>query len=100
MKRTTIFLEEGAERDLKALAERRGEPMASLVREAIAEYIVHQGSEVRELSFVAAGRSGHSEIADRHEEFLWGGLSPHGDGEGAARAPRRRASKPKPRAKR
>jgi len=93
MKRTTVFLEEGAERDLKALAARRGEPLASLVREAIADYLVHQGSEARELSFVGAGHSGHSDIAERHEELLWGDLAPHGEVPSpAAASPKRRRS--------
>ena len=96
MKRTTIFLDEGAERDLKALASRKGAPVASLVREAIADYIVHQaGSEVRELSFVGAGRSGRADIAERHEELLFDELGPHGPAKRPARAPRRRASRSK-----
>lgn len=91
MKRTTVFLDEGAERDLKALASRKGAPVASLVREAIADYIVHQaGSEVRELSFVGAGRSGRSDVAERHEEYLWDELEPHGSAKRPARAPRPR----------
>ncbi len=77
MRRTTIFLDEGAERDLKALAARREEPMANLVREAIAQYLVRSADEVRELSFVGAGRSGRSDIAETHEELLWGELAPH-----------------------
>ena len=77
MRRTTIFLDEGAERDLKAMAERRGEPMASLVREAVAQYLVRSADEVRELSFVGAGRSGRSDIAETHEELLWDDLTPH-----------------------
>ena len=78
MRRTTIFLDEGAERDLKALAARREEPMANLVREAIAQYLVRSADEVRELSFVGAGRSGRSDISEIHEELLWDDLAPHG----------------------
>ncbi|HEV8238698.1 MAG TPA: DNA-binding protein [Thermoanaerobaculia bacterium] len=96
MKRTTIFLDEGADRDLKALAARKGEPVASLVREAIADYIVHQaGSEVRELSFIGAGRSGRADVAERHEELLWDELGPHGPVKPASRAPRQRTSRSK-----
>ena len=96
MKRTTIFIDDGDERDLKALAERKGEPMASLVREAIADYLVRQGSEVRELSFLAAGRSGRSDVAERHEELLWRDLAPHAAAKPAVKRaprPRRRGSR-------
>jgi predicted transcriptional regulator len=74
MKRTTIFLDEQLERELQALARRQGRPMAGLVREAVEHYVV----EARELDgpasrhgFVALGRSGHRDIAERHEELLW-----------------------------
>ncbi len=72
MKRTTIFIDEALEYDLKALARRRGQPVASVVREALAEYVVeakHAGAV--SLSFVAAGASGHDDTAERHEELLW-----------------------------
>jgi hypothetical protein len=78
MKRTTVFLDEGLERDLKALAARKGEPAASLVREALGEYIVRQRSEAPRLGFLAAGRSGRSDVAETHEELLFRELSPHG----------------------
>jgi hypothetical protein len=92
MKRTTIFLDEGIERDLKALAARREEPMANLVREAISQYLVGSADEVRELSFVGAGRSGRSDIAETHEELLWDDLAPHGAPSGVT-APRQRKSR-------
>ena len=76
MRRTTIFLDERAERELKALAVRRGETMAALIREAIAQYLVHAIGEVRLPSFVGAGRSGRPDIAERHEELLCA-FAPH-----------------------
>ena len=39
MKRTTIFIDEAVENDLKALANTADVPVASLVREALAEYV-------------------------------------------------------------
>jgi hypothetical protein len=76
MKRTTIFLDESAERDLKALAQRRDVPMADLVREALGRYLVEEKrGESAPLSFIAIGRSGRSDTAERHEELLW--LEPH-----------------------
>lgn len=74
MKRTTIFLDDELEREVKAQAEREGRPMAGLVREALAAYLVeHRQGGVP--SFAGAGRSGRSDVAERHEEILaeeWG----------------------------
>jgi predicted transcriptional regulator len=72
MKRTTIFVDEALEHDLRAIAGRRGQPVALLVREALAEYVAGEKRGRRTtLSFVAAGASGHADTADRHEEILW-----------------------------
>ena len=72
MKRTTLFIDPQLERELQALARRDGRPMAALVREAVAQYVAAarvQGSG--RLGFVAAGRSGRSDIAERHEDLLF-----------------------------
>jgi predicted transcriptional regulator len=73
MKRTTIFLEEQLERELHALARRQGRPMAGVVREAVEQYVVSaraaHGESPR--GFVALGRSGLHDTAERHEELLW-----------------------------
>lgn len=75
MKRTTIFLDESTERDLKTLAYRRNEPVALLVREAVARYIVAETEAAPRLpSFVGIGRSGFTDTAERHEELLFKGL--------------------------
>jgi predicted transcriptional regulator len=72
MKRTTIFIEEGAERELQALARRQGRPVASLVREAVAQYVVKARAEqAPRLRFIAAGRSGRDDVAGRHEDLLF-----------------------------
>ena len=95
MKRTTVFLDEGLERDLKALAARRGEPAATLVREALGEYVArHRPAEPR-LGFLAAGRSGRSDVAETHEEILWRDLAPHGVGGEARRVRGARSSAPR-----
>jgi hypothetical protein len=71
MKRTTIFVDEALEHDLKAIAGRRGHPVASLVREALAGYVAAEKRGRRTaLGFVAAGASGHTDTADRHDEIL------------------------------
>jgi hypothetical protein len=79
MKRTTLFLDEQLEHDLRLLSKRKGVPLASVVREAMAQYVANE-KERRSPSirFVASGRSGHADTAERHEDLLWGDLDPHG----------------------
>jgi predicted transcriptional regulator len=87
MKRTTIFIDAALERDVQALARRRGQPAASVVREAIASYVTAaKRSADAPLRFVGAGRSGRRGGAARHEGLLWRSLEPHVD-----TPPRRRA---------
>ena len=72
MKRTTLFIDPQLERELQALARREGRPMAALVREAVAQYVAAARVRGRGgLGFVAAGRSGRSDIAARHEDLLF-----------------------------
>jgi predicted transcriptional regulator len=104
MKRTTIFLEERLERDLHAVARREGRPMGAVVREAIARYIrLRQRSRGKTVSFLAMGRSGRTDTAERHEDLLWRDLTPHEPAEPAGGAPairRRRAGRPSARRRR
>lgn len=79
MKRTTVFLDEQIEHDLKAVARRQGRPVASVVREAMAEYVAKALDAPTRLGFVAAGRSGRVDTAERHEDEVWAGLGPHSD---------------------
>ena len=91
MKRTTIFIEPQLERELQALARRNGQPMAAVVREAIAQYVAaDKGRRPARLGFVASGRSGRSDVAERHEELLFQPEPP-----AAAPRPQRR-SRPRP----
>ena len=71
MKRTTIFIDEPLERDLKARAERERRPMAELVREAVREYMAHDSAAAPLPRFVGVGRSGRTDTAERHEELLF-----------------------------
>ena len=72
MKRTTLFIAADLERELQALARRRGQPVAGLVREAIAQYFTAARESGRpRLGFVAAGRSGRRDTAERHEQLLF-----------------------------
>jgi predicted transcriptional regulator len=71
MKRTTIFVDEALEHDLRAIAGRRGQPVASLVREALAEFVTAEKRGRRTtLGFVATGASGQTDTSDRREEIL------------------------------
>ena len=78
MKRTTIFLDEAVENDLKALANGADVPVASLVREALAEYVARrQETAPISVRFLAAGRSGRHDVAERSEEIVFAELEPH-----------------------
>jgi len=94
MKRTTIFIDESVEADLHALARRQQRPVAAVVREAVAQYVVaeRQAASQSRLGFVGIGRSGASDTAERQDEIVFKGLTPHGAGEqGAYPTPHRRA---------
>lgn len=90
MKRTTIFVPEPLERDLQLHARRERKPVASVVREALAEYLASRRSASALPSFTGIGESGRQDIAERHEELLW--TDPH---ESGAAAGRRRLRCPK-----
>ena len=97
MKRTTVFMDEQVQRELQALARRRQRPMASLVREAVEQYVATARGDAGRpaLGFVAIGRSGRRDIAERHEELLFedgpGGGRPGAGRRGARRPPADRA---------
>jgi len=79
MKRTTIFIDSELERDLRLYAERQGRSTASVVREALAQWVVLQRTVPKTRpGFVATGGSGHADTAERAEELVFGALDPHG----------------------
>lgn len=57
MKRTTIFAEEDSLRELKRIAYQRGEPLALVIREALAQYVASHRPVGRRFSFTAIGSS-------------------------------------------
>jgi predicted transcriptional regulator len=69
--KTTVYLDAGDYRRLKALAKAQGRTTAELVREAVATYARAQQPSARPAS-IAAGRSGRSDLAERSEELLDG----------------------------
>ncbi len=71
MKRTTIFVEEELWTHVRLLARRQGKSVAEIVREALRAFVRKQTHRSRRLSWVGIGRSGRSDVAERHEELLW-----------------------------
>lgn len=97
MKRTTIFVPEDLERDLQLYANRDGRPAASLVREALAEYVIRRRAEPLLPSFAGRFESAHTDTAERHDELLFKSLDPHGEAVPATPThtrPKARARKP------
>jgi predicted transcriptional regulator len=67
-----MFIDEQLERELQALAKRAGRPVAALVREAVEQYVVAaRAQRPARLQFIAAGRSGRTDVASRHEDLLF-----------------------------
>lgn len=83
MKRTTIFLSEEVDSDLKGLSRRRGLPVAEMVREALHEYVAREKARPTKMPrFAGIGASGRSDVAERHDDHLWRDLTVHeGSGE-------------------
>jgi hypothetical protein len=88
MKRTTIFVPEPLERDLQLYARHEKKPVAWVVREALAEYLVTHRKTSTLPSFTGIGDSRRSDIAERHEELLW--TEPHGGPPPASAKPGKR----------
>jgi predicted transcriptional regulator len=70
MKRTTISLPDDMAKALDREARRRGTSVSAIAREALADRLHLRAGEVRELPFVALGRSGRHDTARRAEEIL------------------------------
>ena len=71
MKRTTVFLDERTERDLRTIAARKGVALASVVREALGRYVIEESAAGAALpSFVGIGASGRRDTAERADEIL------------------------------
>jgi hypothetical protein len=69
MNKTTLYLDPDAYRKLKRMAGDARRSPASLVREAVAEYVARHGA--REMpKTVGAFRSGHRDLSERAEDLL------------------------------
>ena len=75
MKRTTIFLDEKLQRQLMRLADRRGTSFASLVREALTQYVARPAAATTLPSVAGRFASGVSDTSARLDELLW--TDPH-----------------------
>jgi ribbon-helix-helix protein len=70
MKRTTVFVGDTVLDALRAIARRRGIPLAEVTREALSAYVSKHSHKGRSLSIIGIGRSGRRDIAERAEELL------------------------------
>ena len=70
MKRTTLFIEEELEEEIKRIARLKGKKTSEVVREALRDYVKRHRSK-KTLSFVGIGKSGREDISETHEEELW-----------------------------
>ena len=70
MKRSTIFIDEELEADIKHVAKITGKKVSHVVREALKEYI-RKSKNKKKLSFVGIGRSGIKDISETYEKSLW-----------------------------
>lgn len=69
--KTTVYLDEGDYRRLKAIGRETRRSPAALVREAVSEFARRHGRSRKILS-LGAGHSGRGNVAERAEELLKG----------------------------
>lgn len=69
--KTTVYLDSGVYRRLKAIASSDGRSTAELVREAVAEYAARRSPMASPRS-VGAGHSGRGDLSERADELLEG----------------------------
>lgn len=71
MKRTTIFMEEQALRQLQRAARRKGVTTATVVREAVAQYLQAPSAAGMIPSLAGKFASGTSDTSERTDQLLW-----------------------------
>jgi predicted transcriptional regulator len=71
MEKTTLYLDGADYRRLKKIAQARKVAPASLVREAVAEYVARHGARALPKS-LGAGDSGRRDLGERAEDLLAG----------------------------
>ena len=70
-KRTTVFLEDGILANAQRHARRQGVSFATIVREALAEYLAKSSAEPTVPSIAGRFSSGSADTAERVDELLW-----------------------------
>ena len=70
MKRTTLFIEEELEEEIKRIARIKGKRTSEVVREALRDYVKRHTSK-KTMSFVGIGESEREDLSETHEEKLW-----------------------------
>ncbi|HXT16394.1 MAG TPA: CopG family transcriptional regulator [Gemmatimonadaceae bacterium] len=75
MKRTSLFIDDQLIKRLQKLARTRGVSFATVVREALAQYLTAPGANTGVPSIAGRFRSGHADTSERVDELLW--TDPH-----------------------
>ncbi|MHB0936166.1 MAG: ribbon-helix-helix domain-containing protein [Armatimonadota bacterium] len=71
MVRTQLQLDEPTYEALRRVAHRRRTSMSSVVREILHEHLHIKASvDYTKLAFIGMGRSGKSDISERHDDYL------------------------------
>lgn len=73
MLRTTVYLDENTEADLKLLARRQGRPKAELIREALETYVAKARAKLEIELPPGVGRyaSSRDDVSERADVLLW-----------------------------
>jgi predicted transcriptional regulator len=71
MKRTTVYLEEDLNLELKHLADQQGRPQAELIREALRDYAQANRASRAVPEWVGLGQSGVGNLSERVDELLF-----------------------------
>jgi hypothetical protein len=73
MLRTTVYLDEKTEANLKVLARRQGRPKAELIREALENYVAKARSKLEVELPPGVGRysSSRDDVSERADVLLW-----------------------------
>jgi predicted transcriptional regulator len=71
VRRTTIFTDEKVLREIESIARRGQRSLSATIRAALDEFVQRHRRSAGTPSFVALGRSGRSDVAERSEELLW-----------------------------
>jgi len=75
MKRTTIFVDEKLINEIRQISKDENKSVSEVLREAMENYIKQKRQKKKKISFIGIGSSGRSDIAERHEELLWKGIT-------------------------